>query len=347
MTKFCLTLTSLCLVALSFGQNERNKSRLTAGSQKAASHPAEKVITNPAPAPTAAGDTVWVFDGRYSYDWNATLPATYSVALEDVDGDTIDSGLYPVFDTTDSYVTFYTEDAAATHLHYGHADTVFYQVATSWFVTPGQASNWIEFGPVHVPASGGTLMWMHNYIDVSMRDGYEVKVNTTGLSAVNYTAPAIFSVSDNDPGTANDTGNAITKVWYPRQASVNAYAGQDIYIAVHHNANNQYVFEFTNLMLVEASSTGIHEGTGLVIGANTPNPASGSTTITYKIPKAGSVTFSVTDLAGKAVYRQELGAQSAGGHYLHLNTRSFADGMYLYHFEVDGQRYTRKLVVSN
>lgn len=345
MKKLYSTIGAVALFAtMSVAQNGR-----VAGGQLPHAQPAVgqtgKVIQNQ--SPTAAGDTVWVFDGFYSYDWNGTLPMTYSVGIEDIDGLTHNSAVTTYFGTTGSYKIFYDQDPAAVTLHYGHADTVFYPMACSWFATAGQADNWIEFGPIHVPTAGGTLMWLHNYLDPNFRDGYQIKINTTGLASTNYTAAAVFSVTDNDASTAGDTANTPVKVWYPRQVSVSAFAGQDIYIGVRHYAFDMFVHSFTNMMLIEAASTGVKENKDFVIGTNMPNPAVGSTTITYTLHKSSNVSFSVTDLMGKVVYSQNLGNQSNGGHHINLSTSSFASGMYLYNFDVDGQKYSRKFVVNN
>lgn len=311
------------------------------------SHPVNqqgKVITNPSPA--AAGDTVWIYDGFYTYDWNNTLPGTYAVATEDIDNLTINSAYAPYYGTTGSYVTFYQEDSTATNLHYGHADSVFYRSATSWFASPGQSDDWLEFGPVHVPASGGNLSWMHNYWSTNFRDGYLVLINTVGLASTNYT-DTVFSVTDNDPSTSGDVDGSYPSTFFPRSVDVSAYAGQDIYIAFRHYAYDMDVLNLTNIMLIEAGSTGVKESSSFVIGNIMPNPAVGAATITYKLDKASAVNFVVTDLMGKVVYSQNLGNQSAGGHHLNLNTSSFANGMYNYTFEINGQKVSRKFVVNN
>jgi hypothetical protein len=334
------------LAAISgFAQSNRTSSRpgISAHPLNTASH---RVIQNQ--APQAAGDTVWIFDGRYSYDWNMTLPGTYSVAVEDVDGLTV-SPSFTVFGTTSSYKIFYDTVASATNMHYGHPDTVFWVAATSWFSPAGQADNWIEFGPIHVPVAGGTLSWNHNIPDGSFRDGYEVLVNTTGLSHTNYTNAAVFTVADDDPSTAGDTATTPHYGWYPRQANLNAYAGQDVYIAFHHNAYDEFVLQLTNMILTEGNlSTGIKNNTnGFAIGSNVPNPASNATAISYNLEKNSTVSFSVTDLTGKMMYAENLGNVSAGDHTVNLNTASYTSGMYFYNFVINGNKVTRKFVVAN
>lgn len=348
MKKIYLTISAIALATLGFAQNAKvaatahNVHSLT----NVVNHPLNKVINN---SVQALGDTVWIFDGVFSYNWDGNLPATYSVALEDIDAHTITSTYQPYFGTTGSYKFFYYQNPAQVDMHYGHADTVFYAAATSWFTPGAQASNWLEFGPIHIPANGGTLKWSHNYIDKDYRDAYEILVNTTGLASTNFTGSAIFSVSDNDASTAGDTVNTPNKMWYGRSANIDAYAGQDIYIAVHHNGNDMNIFEFTNMMITEnALTTGIaNHANGVFIGANVPNPANGSTTISYAVEKNSNVAFNVTDLTGKVVYTENIGEVAAGTHNVNLNTASLSNGMYLYTFVINGHKETRKFVVAN
>ncbi|MGZ3864535.1 MAG: T9SS type A sorting domain-containing protein [Bacteroidia bacterium] len=348
MKKIYLTISAIALAALGFAQNAKvaanahNIQSLT----NVVNHPASKVINN---SVQAAGDTVWIFDGVFSYNWDGNLPATYSVALEDVDGLTITSTYTPYFGATGSYKFFYYQNPAQTDMHYGHADTVYYAAGTSWFATAGQADNWIEFGPIHVPAGGGTLKWSHTYIDKDYRDGYQVLVNTTGLAHTNFTASPIFTIADNDASTTADTANTPVKTWYGRSANVDAYAGQDIYIAVRHYAMDENIFEFTNMMLIDNGlTTGIaNHANGVFIGTNVPNPANGSTTISYAVEKNSNVAFSVTDLTGKVVYTDNIGEVAAGTHNVNLNTASLSNGMYLYTFVINGHKETRKFVVAN
>ena len=73
----------------------------------------------------ALGDTVFVFDGSYYYNWNGTLPSTFAFKLEDIDSYTISAGLQPYFGTKGSFSFFY-ELNPTSDLLYNHPDTVFH-----------------------------------------------------------------------------------------------------------------------------------------------------------------------------------------------------------------------------
>jgi len=339
----------VAVLALGVGAMAQSSSKVT-GSAPVNVHTMSSqtpVIVHPPVGPQAVGDTVFVFDGYYVYDWNGTLPGTFNLTTEDLDGATIDPNLQPGFGVTGDFVFFFDIDPTS-NLHYAHADSVFFAGCTSWFSPVGQADNWLEMGPISVPASGGTLKWRHNMPDGAYRDGYEVLVSTTGMTSGDFSNAPVFSVGDMANSTLGDTVNTPYTIFNQRTADVSAYAGQDIYIAFHHNANDMFILYLTDIMLVEGpASVNAPEANGLTINQNMPNPANGSTTITYSLAQNSDVLFNVTDVTGQVVYTENVANQSAGLHNLELNTANLANGMYFYNFTVNGQVITRKLVVEN
>ncbi|CAN5403425.1 hypothetical protein BH09BAC5_BH09BAC5_28540 [soil metagenome] len=340
----------LALASVAFAANAQSSNKVT-GTLPANIHvapaPSPNVIhTNP--SVQAQGDTVFVFDGQYIYDWNSTLPTSFTLQSEDVDGAQVAAQLQSsAFGPTSDFVFFYSIDPTS-NLHYAHPDTVFFGAATSYFNPVGQADNWLEMGPITVPASGGTLKWRHNMPDGAYRDGYEVLVNTSGVNSSDFANPAVFSVGDNATSTAGDTVNTPYDVFVQRSVDLSAYAGQDIYIAFHHNANDMFILYLTDVILLEGpASVQNQEANGLTINQNSPNPANGSTTITYSVKDNSDILFNVTDVTGKVVYTENIANQTSGFHNLVLNTSDLSNGMYFYTFTVNGQPVTRKMTVSN
>ncbi len=79
--------------------------------------------------------------------------------------------------------------------------------------------------------------------------------------------------------------------------------------------------------------------------AVTPNPiASGFATLRYSLPKAGPVTVSVFDVAGRSVQRQVLVARLSGAASIDL--RKLANGVYLVRLDAEGYSQSQKLVVQ-
>ncbi len=298
------------------------------------------------PNTQAVGDTVFVFDGFYFYDWNNTLPANFKDSLEDIDGFTINSSMQPYYGTSGSFNFFYEIDPGST-LHYSHADSVFYASGCSWFQPAGQADNWLEMGPVHVPSTGGHLQWRHNVPDPNYRDGYQVLVNTTGLGFANFTNAPIFSVADMDPSTVGDTVFfASPPVFYQRMADLPGMAGQDIYIAFHHNANDQFIVCLNDLILIEGPLGENEKNADVAVIDNWPNPANEMTNIRYNLKNASEVTLSVFDVAGKQVLSSDEGRQLEGKHNIKLEVSSLPAGMYYYTLKANESQITKKLIIT-
>lgn len=78
---------------------------------------------------------------------------------------------------------------------------------------------------------------------------------------------------------------------------------------------------------------------------NVPNPANGSTTISYFVPsKVNMATISITDLNGNLV--AEYNADSGNGS-VEISTRELPSGVYFYSLNLDGQKAaTRRMVIA-
>ena len=78
-----------------------------------------------------------------------------------------------------------------------------------------------------------------------------------------------------------------------------------------------------------------------------PNPATDNATISYSLNKSGNVSIVITDLMGRVVMNMEEGNQNAGVNYtVNVNTANLANGTYFYTLNVNGEKQTKKFVVS-
>lgn len=75
-----------------------------------------------------------------------------------------------------------------------------------------------------------------------------------------------------------------------------------------------------------------------------PNPAVDNATVSFELNGEASVNVTVTDLAGKVVYTNNLG-NVAGAQNVEINTASMANGVYMVNVEANGAVSTQKLVV--
>lgn len=180
---------------------------------------------------------------------------------EDLDGLTtynpgvvMDFGCYY---STDSTTTF----GDPTQNNYYHpwetpfplgTDTAFFWAATSYFSPLGTADNWLEFGPITIPAIGATLTWYDK--TQAYRDGYEVKISTSGMTSyTDFTNPAIFVETD---ATSPSPTYAVDTAWELRSVAIPAsYNGLPIYIAFHHTANDMDMLYLDEITLIEGGLT--------------------------------------------------------------------------------------------
>jgi len=115
-------------------------------------------------------------------------------------------------------------------------------------------------------------------------------------------------------------------------------------------------FEFWRYVgpALQASSLKPQARTGVMANPSTisdlrmtisPNPLSnGFATLRYALPKAGSVTVTVFDVAGRSAFRQSaIGNRSST---IFLDLRKLANGVYLVRLDADGYTHSQKLVVQ-
>lgn len=77
-----------------------------------------------------------------------------------------------------------------------------------------------------------------------------------------------------------------------------------------------------------------------------PNPAVNEATVSFELTNTSDVTLTVTDLAGKVVYTNNLGNTTAGKHNVEINTALLAGGIYTVNFNANNTVVTKKLVVK-
>ena len=82
------------------------------------------------------------------------------------------------------------------------------------------------------------------------------------------------------------------------------------------------------------------------LGQNVPNPAHNISTIAYELVSSENVQFEVYDLTGKIVMTINEGSRPAGVNSIVLNTEDLNSGIYYYSIIIDGDRLTKKMVVT-
>ena len=81
------------------------------------------------------------------------------------------------------------------------------------------------------------------------------------------------------------------------------------------------------------------------LGQARPNPASGSSLISFALERGGPATLKVYDLSGRLVSTLVNGSLPAGSHEVRFNGKGLPGGVYFYRLEAGNQSATRKLVL--
>ena len=103
-----------------------------------------------------------------------------------------------------------------------------------------------------------------------------------------------------------------------------------------------------HMIIGDASTRSLSEEIAVASSLNAyPNPATDNATISYSLNKSGNVSIVITDLMGRVVMNMEEGNQNAGVNYtVNVNTANLANGTYFYTLNVNGEKQTKKFVVS-
>jgi hypothetical protein len=138
--------------------------------------------------------------------------------------------------------------------------------------------------------------------------------------------PVNFAVS----GTAADTSNYLTVF--------GTTAGETGY----------FITSTPMMRLSQDLNIGIDEADlgGIALGQNMPNPFNANTIVPFSLINAATVEFTVTDLMGKIVERQELGTLSSGDHTIDFEAGNLAGGIYYYTVSANGKSTTKKMSVA-
>jgi hypothetical protein len=289
----------------------------------------------------AEGDTILYIPFQSFFPYVQADADAFDVQVYDVDGATLSASMtgggWP--STLDYINIFDIPDTLNAPL-----DTNWSMAACSWHEDPtAQADNWLNFGPITIPAGGATVSWEHDMWDNGYRDGYEVLINNSGVEAYADFEPGvgvIYSVTDNDPTTDGDTvlTESVQTVSIPGSGSE-----QMIYMAFHHTGSDQFVVAFDNILVTEAIGSSVNNTSlnGVTLSQNVPNPAINNTKVDFSLVNNQEVNVNLFDITGKLVKGYNLGNLSAGNHSISFDTSDLSTGTYFYSLN----NITRKMSV--
>ena len=311
----------------------------------------------------ANGDTLMWLPLLGVYVADSANNFNFRISIEDVDGLTPnnagadpDFGIYYSTDTSGMAVghpwgsNYYHpyENPVAT----GGTDSTWFWHATSWFSSPGTANNWLNFGPITVPAGGASIKW-YDKTNPAYKDGYKVYVTSTtnspdSASWTDFNDPAIFTMADGPQPPAVSSTALYDTTWVMHSATLPAmYTGQTVWFGFNHNAVDMDVLYLDDFTVI-AGPLGIAENdfvNGVKLGQNSPNPFNTFSTINYELASKSEVALSVYDVTGKKVAEQTEGTQSAGAHTIKVNASNLSAGVYYYSLKVGENNSSAKKMV--
>lgn len=307
----------------------------------------DALVSDVVPPPGVTSDTQW-----YSYDRDG---------LSDGSGAGRDGGWFAVLpfspvDTTDNVAI----------------------AANSWFDSPAQAQN-LLISPSFMLGAHDTLFWKSAPSQTPRYlDGYQVLLSTTtnddlAFTNVLFTAAEMTALSSSGEDTVyshftfapsgafvhGEDGTYIDPVdltathmlhagqLQPQSVPLDAYAGQNVFIAFYHNSFDDNLISIDDFMIRgQHVSAGIAENkTGLDLNVF-PNPASDMAQLNYNLASESPVTITIYDVTGKVISTETKGTEAAGRHFSTINTASMANGFYTVSVQTNAGRSTSKLIVK-
>jgi len=127
--------------------------------------------------------------------------------------------------------------------------------------------------------------------------------------------------------------------------SLGQYAGQTIYLAFLHNADDDYFMAVDDILVTRSQTSGA--GNGLneqdFRFVTYPNPVVNNLNVMYRLPEAAEVSVSVRDITGKTVIQQPAAWQLAGEYQTDLNLTKLPSGTYTVSLQIGHSVLSKKL----
>ncbi|HOS16438.1 MAG TPA: T9SS type A sorting domain-containing protein, partial [Bacteroidales bacterium] len=166
---------------------------------------------------------------------------------------------------------------------------------------------------------------LHVEVDSSGQPHASFSETTNGISAKS-TITHIFTQSYLVP---NQSGNYKLKVYVENVSDDNNPDNDSLEI---------------NPCAIKEVGVADYEASKWSMGQNIPNPAKGSVDIPFSIPQAGNLQFTIRSISGQILYTRNIQGIE-GNNMFTCDITAFADGIYYYSMEYQGQRMTKKITI--
>lgn len=187
-------------------------------------------------------------------------------------------------------------------------------------------------------------------IYLPFKNSVELVAGETYYACYRMVSNGRFMIAADDPrvgtfGPGTNYYQSLMLIFTPGlPASVNYAWGGRFYFPEYCDGKTPLI----HMVVGDASTRSLSEEIAVTTSLNAyPNPATDNATISYSLKKAGNVSIVITDLMGRVVMNMEEGNQNAGVNYtVNVNTANLANGTYFYTLNVNGEKQTKKFVVS-
>ena len=170
----------------------------------------------------------------------------------------------------------------------------------------------------------------------------------------------------NSPFTNFFNYNNVSSLAYENGFTGNSYGWRYVEKVIRPNVNDQIIFrwrfaadfdftaegwsidDFCFQDLGPCNVIGIDElsASGLGLGQNYPNPFNGQTTIEYQVPTSGKVQLIFTDALGRMIKMFNEDEAKAGSYTVDFNSNMMKPGIYFYTLIFNGERITKRMMIT-
>ena len=145
---------------------------------------------------------------------------------------------------TPSGAVSYVNDAWERREDFSFAASDSAAFSTSWYAPAGSADDWMTTPAIGPLPANVVLSWNAVTYDAAYPDGYEVRVMTVAPTGSTGVIGNLVSAS-----TLLFSTTAENNVWTNRTVSLNAYAGQTVYISYRNNSTDKFLLLIDDVKL--------------------------------------------------------------------------------------------------
>lgn len=129
-------------------------------------------------------------------------------------------------------------------------------------------------------------------------------------------------------------------------ASLAAYEGQDVYIAIYHGCHDDNLISVDDILILGTGAVGIDDVEDFELGVY-PNPATSVVNVGFRIASSSRVWTELLDMSGKKIDGRNPVTLLPGDHKLQLNVEAVAAGNYMFNLHVNGQVISKQISINH